>query len=190
MGHGDQATVREALAEYLRTSDLPADGGYEDAFVRLKVGPIPLLLPNIPARRLAVRHHDVHHLVTGYGTTWTGEMEIGAWEVASGCAGFWVAWLLNLWALGMGLVVHPVRTFRAFYRGRRNRNTYRIPYADLLDRRVGELRAELLFDSGLFLPTWRDRLAYALWAGLGLLIALAGLAIPVIVLIMLVQWLW
>jgi len=31
--------------------------------------------------------HDVHHLVTGYDTSFRGELELAAWELASpGCA--------------------------------------------------------------------------------------------------------
>ena len=36
------------------------------------VGPIPLGFPNSDARRRAVKLHDLHHVLTGYGTTWTG----------------------------------------------------------------------------------------------------------------------
>jgi NADPH:quinone reductase-like Zn-dependent oxidoreductase len=32
-----------------------------------------------------VKLHDIHHVLTGYDTTWRGKAEIGAWEIASGC---------------------------------------------------------------------------------------------------------
>ncbi len=36
----------------------------------------------------AVRVHDVHHVVTGDGTAWIGEAEIGAWEIGSRCGDY------------------------------------------------------------------------------------------------------
>jgi hypothetical protein len=68
-------------------------------WVKLQAGPIPLYLLNTKARVAAVRFHDIHHVVTAYNTTWTGEAEIGAWEIASGCAYHYAAWLLNLQAM-------------------------------------------------------------------------------------------
>jgi len=79
------ARVGDALREHFRSNGLPEDGGIDLRWVHLRVGPIPLAFPNIPARREAVRYHDVHHVLTGYAMDWAGEAEIGAWEVASGC---------------------------------------------------------------------------------------------------------
>ena len=67
--------------------------------MRLQAGPIPLFIPNTRSRVRAVRVHDVHHVVTGYATTFAGEAEIGAWEIASGCADHGAAWVLNILAL-------------------------------------------------------------------------------------------
>ena len=89
--------------------------------------------------------HDLHHIVTNYDTSWTGESEIAAWELASGCRRHWVAWGLNLGALAIGLVIAPRRTWRAFVRGRRSGNLYGSASFDeaLLDRTVGELRRQV-----------------------------------------------
>jgi len=139
------ATLRTARAEYFARSGFPADGGYGDAWVKVKLaGRFVPAFPNLPSRVRAVKLHDLHHIVTGYDTSWTGEAEIAAWELASGCRSYVAAWLLNLGGLAIGLLIAPRRTMRAFARGRSTRNLYRVEFNEaLLERTVGELRAEL-----------------------------------------------
>ncbi len=112
---GAALTVRDARARYFVANGFD-ERGYADHWVRLQAGPIPLFIPNTRSRVRAVRVHDVHHVVTGYATTFGGEAEIGAWEIASGCADHGAAWVLNLLALPIGLVRVPRATFRAFPR--------------------------------------------------------------------------
>lgn len=118
----DVETLLGARDRYLHDNGF--ESSYEERWVKLKAGPIPIWFPNAPGRVRAVKLHDLHHLVTGYATDWTGEAEIGAWEVASGCGSFAWAWALNLTALPIGLVLAPRRLFRAWVRGRRSRNFY------------------------------------------------------------------
>jgi hypothetical protein len=75
-----------------------------------------------------------------------GEGEIAAWEIASGCARYHAAWVLNLGGFGAGLVVAPRRLFRAFLRGRRAKtNLYKSGFDEsrLNDITVGMLRDQL-----------------------------------------------
>ncbi|MBS1914037.1 MAG: hypothetical protein JST22_18765 [Bacteroidetes bacterium] len=123
------------------------NGGYDERWVKLKAGPIPIYFPNIPSRVVAARYHDLHHILTEYTATWAGEAEIGAWEVASGCGHHWPAWILNLSAMGVGMAIAPRRTYRAFIRGRSSGNLYTVPFDDaLLCATVGSLRARLGLD--------------------------------------------
>lgn len=136
-------TLREALQRYFAQYHF-ADGGYTERWFRIKLGPLFIPLPNIPARVRAVKVHDVHHVLTGYRADWKGEVEIGAWELASGCGRYWVAWLLNAGSFTIGLVLYPRALWRAFREGRRvGMNLYHgVPYNDaLLDSRVSGLRA-------------------------------------------------
>src|SRR5207302_2399442 len=89
-------TLHDARDEYFRVNDFGPNGGYDDAWVDFKLGPIPMPFPNSPGRKKAVRFHDLHHALTGYATDTIGEFEISAWEVGSGCAGYLAAWQLNL----------------------------------------------------------------------------------------------
>ena len=147
-GLGAAQRVREARARYFAENGF-GDGGYDDRFVVLRVGGVPVLVfPNTKQRVRSVRIHDVHHVLTGYATSWRGEGEIGAWELASGCRDHWAAWFLNFWAAGVGCAIAPRAVWRAFQCGRASRNLYDREWHDgILDRTVGELRRELGLDA-------------------------------------------
>jgi hypothetical protein len=149
MKFDDARVVRDARTEFFHLAGLPGDGGYSARFVYFRIGRFSFVLPNSAARRKAVPLHDLHHLVTGYDTSWTGEAEIAAWELASGCSSYRAAWLLNLLAFPLGLAVAPVRTWRAFQRGRSSDNLYDSQWDEKwLDASLGSLRARLLPDGG------------------------------------------
>jgi len=176
MERDDDLTLREARGLYFARAGFDASS-YTARWVRLQAGPLPLFFPNTAARVRAVRLHDLHHVVTGYDTSWTGEAEIAAWELASGCAGHLAAWHLNLLAMAIGLVVAPGATFRAFVRGRRSRNLYREPYGDaLLAETVGATRRRLGLVAAGASPTAAQRAAFAATAvaALGAFLATAA----------------
>jgi hypothetical protein len=157
-------SIREARDHYFTENGL-GDGGYSARWVKVKVGPIPLGFPNTTARVAAVRFHDIHHVLTAYNTTWTGEAEIGAWEIASGCAHHYAAWLLNLQAMAIGLVISPKTVWRAFLRGRRTRNLYREEFNEaLLTPTVNELRHRLRLDTEPGPAAPADYVAFAGWS--------------------------
>ena len=137
-------SVRAARSLYFRDNGFGDgdDGNYAEAWVDFKIGPIPLPFPNSAPRVRAVRYHDLHHVLTGYATDTRSELEIAAWEIGAGCRDFWAAWQLNLGGLAAGMVSIPGRTFRAFVRGRRSKSLYGRDFEALLDRTVGDLRAE------------------------------------------------
>jgi hypothetical protein len=139
--YADDLPMREARRRYFEVNRFGGNGGYDDAWVDFKLGPIPFPFPNSPARVRAVRYHDLHHVLTGYDTDIVGEFEISAWEIAAGCKGFAAAWALNLGGTAAGLLRAPRRVFAAFVRGRRCRTLYGEPLDALLDETVGALRA-------------------------------------------------
>jgi hypothetical protein len=158
-------TLRAARDLYFAVNGFGADGGYAATWVDFKLGPIPMPFPNTAGRVRAVRFHDLHHILTGYPTTTLGEFEISAWELGAGCKDFHAAWVLNLSAVAAGLLVNPLSMLRAFTRGRGSASLYGHDFEALLDRTVGEVRAEC----GV------DRPAEARLANLPLLVA-AGAA--------------
>lgn len=173
----DDLRVREARARYFESNGF-GDGGYDAKWVKLALGPIPFAFPNSQARVRAVRLHDLHHVATGYDTNLLGEAEIGAWEIGSSCRGFVAAWILNLYALTLGLGIDPGAVLRAFVRGRHTENLYRGVWDEaLLETRVGELRERLRLAQPAPAVTAGDRLAFAGWALLASLLTLTTSAL-------------
>jgi hypothetical protein len=160
--------VEQARAEYFARNGF-STAAYDERWVHLKIGPIPIAFPNVESRRLAIPYHDIHHVVTGYSTTPAGEAEIGAWEIAA-CLGdrgrmYAAAWVLNSTAFAAGLVIAPRRTYRAFVRGRRCTSAYRSNLTEALAMDVGALQHRLGLDAPV-VPRWRDRLAFVAFVGL------------------------
>src|SRR5262245_59542408 len=125
-------------------------------------------VPNPPAHGCALRLHDLHHVLTGYDTGWVGEAELGAFEAASGCGRHVGALPFDVAALGMGLAIAPIRTFRAFVRGRRAKNLFGRPFDEtVLARPIGEVRKELSLDVATAASPI-DWLLFALWSAAGI----------------------
>jgi hypothetical protein len=104
-------------------------------------------VPNTPRHRWALLRHDLHHVATGYGTDYTGEAEISAWELRSGirALGLYTGSIVLSVAL-LGLLIAPLRTLRAFLAGGRAQSLFRhggLPYDALLSLSIAELRAYL-----------------------------------------------
>jgi hypothetical protein len=170
--YAPDAVIRDARERYFAIAGFD-NGGYDDKWVRLKVGPLAVKFPNTAARVRSVKLHDIHHILTEYDTSWTGEAEIGAWEIASGCGRHAVAWTLNLGAFGIGLVIAPGKTYRAFIRGRHSRNLYPTVFREeLLDERVGPLRDELSIRSETPRATPWDRMMFALWSSIAVIVSI------------------
>ena len=166
-------------------ANLGPDGGYGDRWVRVETKPIPFYFPNWPARVAAARLHDLHHIAAEYETDWPGEAEIAAWEIASGCARYYAAWILNFGGFAAGLVVAPRRLFRAFLRGRRAKtNLYKSGFDEsrLSDITVGMLRDRL----GLWAPPSSARatdvVLFVLWCVPSVLLWLTAPLLTIIVL--------
>lgn len=186
--YGDGLRVGDARQVYFDDNGF-GDGGYGDRWVKLQAGPVPLFFPNSAARVAAVRRHDIHHVLTGYDTSWVGEAEIGGWEIGSGCGSFWAAWFLNLQALLVGMMLAPGAVLRGFAWGRRSRNLYQGEFDDrVLDETLGALRARLGLDEGAPEPSPADRAGLAAWCLVALPLFLAGI-LPVLAPIALVVWL-
>ena len=180
--------IREARSDYFATAGFAPDGGYSDKWVKLKIGRFALAFPNTPARVRSVRLHDIHHVLTEYATTWTGEAEIGAWEIASGCGKHIPAWVLNLGAFAIGLVLAPRRTFQAFVRGLHSRNLYPGQFEErLLDCTVGELRTELAIPEQAPSASLKDWIAFLFWSATAVVGSLLPYLIAAVVVVLVLK---
>ena len=173
-------TIREARARYFELNHFGPDGGYDAAWVDFKLGPIPFPFPNTSERKRAVKVHDLHHILTGYGTNLVGEFEIAAWEIGAGCRGFLVAWQLNLGGMAGGLIVAPRRTFRAFVRGRNSDSLYGKDVDSLLGERVAVARMMMGVDEALGAKASASDVALFVLAELaGIVVAVVSLVIGI-----------
>lgn len=180
--HYDPAlTMADARTRYFADNAFGEDGGYGDAWVDFKLGPIPMPFPNTKARVRAVQYHDLHHVLTGYATDTLGELEISAWELGAGCRDFWAAWQLNLGGLAAGTLASPRRTFRAFVRGRRSTSLYGEDMTRLLASSVGALRDETRVDAPASPASPTDAALFALAFVAGFAIGLPQLAMMLVI---------
>ncbi|MGE0788694.1 MAG: Coq4 family protein [Sandaracinaceae bacterium] len=182
VAYEDELTLRAARDRYFAANEFGPDGGYGASWVKVELGPIPLAIPNSAARVRAVRYHDLHHVLTGYDTDILGELEISAWEIGAGCKDFAAAWVLNLGGLTAGAMAAPRRTYRAFVRGLRSRTLYGQAYEALLDRSVGDVRAEVGLDAAREEPSNAGDVArFALAAVAGFVVGMGTLTVALVV---------
>lgn len=143
-------TPRELLPGFYKQYRLNDDGGQSSPYVKVEfTKKIYLYFPNFAARRNAVFKHDIHHIATGYTSTIKGETEIGAWEIASGCRHYWVAFVLDLYAVMLGVLFNPAGVYKAFVKGRHTKNLYMDVFTDvqLMDMPIFEIRKAMLLNN-------------------------------------------
>jgi hypothetical protein len=172
--------VRQARSQYFEVNQFGADGGYGDKWADFKLGPVPFPFPNTAGRIRAVKVHDLHHIVTGYDTNTTGEFEISAWEIGAGCGDFYAAWFLNFGGMAGGAMVAPIRTFKAFRRGRSARSLYGRDLEAMLEQTVEDIRRETRVDQPVPAATVTDVLGFAAAVAAGLVFGSLFMAVGVV----------
>ena len=166
-------TLRDVMPKLSASNDMAADDDRGMAYWYLGRGLLHIRVPNFGWRKRAIVRHDVHHLLTGYPCTPTGEMQMAAWEFAAGRFPHPGATTFCLPLVGMGAVLSPRRTFAAFVRGRHSTSLYATPLSDeVLAARVVDLRQR--FAPTVPTPaTTRDWLTYLALVGLSFSLMLA-----------------
>lgn len=178
----DGLLVRDALNSYYREHKLPLDGGASSPWFRVHLGPLSIPLPNPPARRRAVILHDINHLITGYNTTFSdGELSIACFEVGAGCGPFAIAWYLDLSMFAIGLLLQPRASFAAFLRGRQSTSLYTAQRdAETLSAMsIADVRALLQVDMHAAPARLDDRLSFAAWSVIAIVVWLIPWLIPI-----------
>ena len=176
MGFRD-VPLREALRIHFAKNGFPPDGGMSKKWGVVRVGPVPIGIPNIAARRRATPIHDLNHLVSGYGHDAMGEAENAAWELGGGCHDYAAAWVLNCAALGLGILRSPKRVFAAFVRGRRSKNLYGVEIATVIDLPLSTVGTQLGLDDARHDGTALDLMLFGTVVAVGPMVG----AVPFIV---------
>jgi hypothetical protein len=139
-------TTREALGAYFERRKIkPHDESVEqwlrENWAYMTIGGHRIPVKPLYGYKHVVVIHDVHHLLTGFETTWTGEFEVAAWELGSGgCDRYLLMWGNRFLTLLLGLIFAPHATRRAFRRGAIEHNLYRFDCRSILSCEVGDLR--------------------------------------------------
>jgi hypothetical protein len=141
----DATTLRDARDQFLASRG----SSPEEYDARVAWFPIPYTRWHYPVfntagRRWGVMRHDLHHVITGYATDWTGEAEIAGWECGAGLGRRPTVWFICVQMFLLGMLFAPRRTWRAFRRGRATRCSLLgedLVYDEVLEMSVGEARA-------------------------------------------------
>ncbi len=105
--YSDALVMEEARDVYLAANGFNIRD-YGASTFTLGFGGFRVKFPNVAARKRVIPLHDLHHVLTGYGTDWMGEAEIGAWELRAGCNS-WVYRDSADYASLMGMRVGEIR---------------------------------------------------------------------------------
>jgi hypothetical protein len=141
----DSQTVQNALQEFYQTHYF-GDEALTAKVVQVRLGPLRFLFPNPKQRRDAIHLHDLTHLLTGYDTSWTGEGEVAAWELASGFPRkYWIGWVYAPMTFTVGFLISPLKVAKAFVRGWGQTNLYKLdlPREKLNSLTLLDLKEEL-----------------------------------------------
>ena len=139
----DSLPLLEARDRFLAENGFRVEA-YDAPTYTIKLFGLPIKLPNTKSHQWATPLHDLHHVLTGYGTDWIGEAEVAAWELRAGCRTLVVYWL-DLSGVVIGLFLSPARMWRAFRGARGQRTLYRSRELreSWTTMTVGEVRARL-----------------------------------------------
>lgn len=116
-------TAAEALAIHYSANGLDADPALSPTWT-CQIGSLRVRLPNWKWRGDAITRHDLHHILTGYPCTMTGEMQMAAWELAAGRYRHWATTLFCMPLALAGLIYAPRQTAKAFRNGLRSQSLY------------------------------------------------------------------
>ena len=135
----NKETVRNSRDRYLAENSLNLESYTAENFP-LYVWKWAVYIPNPGLLPL----HDLHHVVTGYGTGLIGEAEISAYELRGGCRSV-IIFILCIGALLIGMFISPKRIWRAWKQAKGTKTLYytKIPYEKLLEMSVADLRQHL-----------------------------------------------
>src|SRR5215472_240943 len=120
-------SIREARELYFKRNSFSV-AAYSAPTFTLKFLGIPVTFPSTTNRKRALPLHDLHHILTGYGTDWIGEAEIAAWELRAGGRslarfGMVVYWLDGSGVI-LGMLMSPRRIWLAFRAARAQRTLF------------------------------------------------------------------
>lgn len=110
-------TLKEELNLFYKKYNLPEDGGVDDKTFGVPLPFFELKLPNYAWRKRMLHVHDLEHILNKQDTTWSGEIFIASWEIATGFWKYFPICIFPLWTVGFGLFKHPSSVYNGFLKG-------------------------------------------------------------------------
>lgn len=141
-----ELTLREAKYLFYKHYRFPQDGGIsKKKWAPIQCRDLKVYLPNFEWRRKAIPYHDLHHIVTNYPLTPSGEFQMAAWEFAAGRYPNICSTLFCIPLVSLGAILIPKKQFKAYIRGRHSKTLYgNKNYEALLEKNVYQIREEIL----------------------------------------------
>ena len=118
-------SMTESLAQFRCVNRLDLQASHRPIWMA-QLGHFIMPLPNFKWRREVIDRHDVHHLITGYETTPSGELALAAWELGVKCYVTKGARGLCFILAVLGVLYQPRMTYRAYKRGKCQAKLYAI----------------------------------------------------------------
>jgi hypothetical protein len=175
-----ETTLKQALQVFYDDNNFGEDGGIKEDWVWLKFKFFSIPIPNLEQRKINVWKHDILHILLGYDNSWKGETSVAGWTLGSGGWGnIIIAWFLDFFAFGIGLVCFPKSTYEAFIRGRKSLSPHLlgIEKEKLLSSSIVSLRERFKFNKTPIQSNLTDKALFLAWAGL----VLGILIIPILI---------
>lgn len=138
--------IKEALDQFYRQYQLPAEGGVEFATFEVPLGPLSLKLPNPHWRKQRLYIHDIEHIVNEQHTDWEGEVFIASWEIVTGFWRYFPLCIFPLWAIGLGWWIRPRSIVKGAAKGFSDRGiaSLNISKQVMMELPLSELRSMVL----------------------------------------------
>lgn len=141
----DPLKVSEALNAFY--GDQKLDQGLTKKFINYyPLGFIKVPFINLQARKNILHLHDLNHILFGFNTDLKGEAQLAAMELGSGFPKpHRIGYLYSPFALLPGLLLCPLKVFKAFQKGRKVKNSChaKMTKAELLNSTVIEIKEHL-----------------------------------------------
>lgn len=163
--------VRSALEEYYSFQPYLSDDKRDNTYITFYLGKWDLKVPNFKSSEKKIINHDLHHIITGYGTDRIGEGEVAAWQLGTGILFQPIGMAYSLAGLFTGLLLSFNRTDKAFKVGRRNCNLYSVNVSEIINSDIAKIKTYCSHQSGCR-PSLLDAPIFAKYFTLSLFMAL------------------
>jgi len=140
----ESKTIKKLLEEYYQLHpEFGEQGGVSKTWFWIDIGFFKLPIPNLKGRQELVYMHDIHHILNGYNTNWSGEAAVSGWEIATGLGKGFTGWFYASLGFLVGILIRPVCVIKGFRRGLKTKGVLQLGLSKekLLSMSLSEVKA-------------------------------------------------